>query len=211
MYAVLAKRRAIEPVVQPTAIDGLAVAPSHLDLSYAEVELMTALGREQILRERMEPVRGAYDYIILDCPPSLSVLTVNALTAADEVLIPVPAHFYAMVGFAKLLETIQLVQERLNRGLTIAGVVVTQFDNRTNYHREFVDQLRGRLSGTYRVFTTKITQGVKLLEAAHEQTPVVRYDPRSSIAIAYRELADEVLGNTLGKVLGKSLEHAVRG
>jgi chromosome partitioning protein len=129
---------------------------------------------------------------LIDCPPSLSVLTLNALTAATDVLIPVQAQYYSYVGFAGLMETVELVRRRLNPRLELAGVVITQFDRRTTIHRKSVEELRAELGRRYRIFQTVIPHGIKAQEATMHQQPVLHFDSQSSVAQAYRQLAGEV-------------------
>ncbi len=193
MYHVLVKDTPLVKAVVDTTIERLRVAPAHIDLAAAEGELFSMTGREHILRERLEPIKGDYDYVLLDCPPSLGLFTVSALGAADSVIVPLPAQFYAMAGFTALVDTITLVQRRINRHLRVMGILITQFDRRTNYDREFAEEMAKRLNGKYRIFDTKIVHAVRMKEAAHEQQSILRYDPKSAVAQAYNSLADEVL------------------
>ena len=194
MYHVLAKGAAIEDIIVMASDQSeLDLAPAHLDLAYAEVELGGVPGRDLLLRERLEGVVQRYDFILLDCPPSLGILTVNALAAADEVVVPVQAQYLSMVGLVQLLETIRIVQKRINRHLKVGGVVITQYDRRTTLHKASVDHLRGELADRYRAFDTIIPHGIRAQEAALARRPVVRFDPTSPVAAAYRQLAQEVL------------------
>jgi chromosome partitioning protein len=193
IYHVLTKKVALQRIVTGTGIDRLAIAPSHLDLAMGELELAGVAGREFLLREHLRPVGDAFDVVLVDCPPSLSVLTLNALTAATEVLVPVQAQYYSYVGFAHLMETIELVRRRLNERLALAGMVITQFDRRTSMHRKSVEELRAELRGRYHIFDTVIPQGIRAQEAAVEHQPVVHFDPKSTVAQAYRQLAAEVV------------------
>jgi chromosome partitioning protein len=146
-----------------------------------------------LLREHMAGVTDRFDVVLVDCPPSLSVLTLNALTAATDVVVPVQAQYYSYIGFAHLVETIDLVRRRLNQDLRLLGVLITQYDRRTAIHRKSVEELRAELRGRHRVFETVIPQGIRAQEAAVEQCPVLHFDSRSSVAQAYRQLAGEVV------------------
>jgi chromosome partitioning protein len=193
MYHVLTRDVPLTEAILGTAIERLHVVPAHIDLAAAEGELFSTTGREYILRERLEPLKEAYDYVLLDCPPSLGLFTVGALGAADSVIVPLPAQFYAMAGFSALIETITLVRRRINRQLRVMGILITQFDRRTVYDREFSEEMAKRLNGQYHIFETKIMHAVRMKEAAHEQQPILRYDPKSVVAQAYARLADEVV------------------
>jgi chromosome partitioning protein len=203
MYHVLVKGAPLDDVIVDTDVERLRLAPSHIDLAAAEGELYTIAGRDFVLKERLDPLRERYDYVLIDCPPSLGMFTVSALAAADAVIVPLPAQFYAMAGFAALLDTIGLVQKRMNRDLRVMGILISQFDRRTNYDRDFADQVARRLDGRYRIFDTKIAHAVRVKEAAHEQQPVLRYDPRSQAAQAYQQLAEEVLRESRAQPVGR--------
>ena len=192
MYDVLTRRATLEEIVTGAGVQRLAVAPSNIDLAMGEIELAGVAGREFLVREQLQQLNGRFDAVLIDCPPSLSVLTLNALTAATEVLVPVQAQYYSYVGFAGLMETVELVRRRLNPGLELAGVVITQFDRRTTIHRKSVDELRTELGRRYRIFQTVIPHGIKAQEATMHQQPVLHFDSKSSVAQAYRQLAVEV-------------------
>ena len=193
MYHVLTGDAKLEDIVAETGIARLAVAPSNLDLAMAEMQLAGAAGREHLLREQLPQLNGRFDTVLIDCPPSLSLLTLNALTAATEVVIPVQAQFYSYIGFASLMETMDLVRRRLNPRVQLAGVVITQFDRRTTIHRKSVEELRAELGSRHRIFQTVIPHGIKAQEATMHQQPVLHFDPKSSVAQAYRQLAGEVI------------------
>ena len=193
MYDVLTRRVTLGEISTPTGIERLAVAPSNIDLAMGEIELAGVAGREFLLREQLQQLDGRFDVVMIDCPPSLSVLTLNALTAATEVVVPVQAQYYSYVGFAGLMETIELVRRRLNSRLDLAGVVITQFDRRTNIHRKSVEELRAELGSRFRIFQTVIPHGIKAQEATMHQQPVLHFDAKSSVAQAYRQLAGEVI------------------
>ncbi|HEX2186678.1 MAG TPA: AAA family ATPase, partial [Chloroflexota bacterium] len=166
--------------------------PAHIDLAGAEGELMSTTGREQILREALEPLLPQYDAVLIDCQPSLGILVVNALSSADEVIVPIEAGIFAFMGFRQLEETIRLVQRRVNRRLKIAGLLVTKLDGRTNNAREFIARLPRSVDG-HRVFTTTIGTTTRVKDAETRGQPIVRCDPRSQVAVGYVRLAQELL------------------
>lgn len=180
----------------------LAVVPSHIDLAAAEIELVSVLGRELVMRKRTEAATHDFDYVLLDCPPSLGLLTINALAAADDVIIPMQPHFLALQGMAKLLETVQLVNKRMNPKLGVGGIVLTMFDSQAKLSHEvihelesFIDQSRGRnlpWSGA-RVYDTRIRRNIKLAESPSFGKPIFDYDPTSNGATDYRNLAAEMI------------------
>lgn len=169
----------------------LDVLPSTLDLSGAEMELSNEAGREYILREAIASVSENYDYVLIDCPPSLGLLTINALTAADEVYIPLQAHYLAIKGLTKIVEVIGKVQKRLNKNVQITGVFVTQFDKRKVLHRDVVETIY-----TYfqeKLFNTRIRDNIALAEAPSQGLDIFRYDPECKGAEDYRSLCQEIL------------------
>jgi chromosome partitioning protein len=170
--------------------EGLDVAPAQLDLAAAEMELVSAPGREIRLREALGEID--HHYVLIDCPPSLGLLTLNALAAAQEVLVPVQSQYYSYTGFVALLNAVKQTQKWINRQLTVAGILITQFDGRIKLHRETVDHLREEFDGHYRVFQTVIPQAARAQEAAQAAVPIVRYDPRSPAAMAYIALVEEL-------------------
>jgi chromosome partitioning protein len=192
MADVLADGRATLPeVILATETAGIDVAPAHIDLASTEGELFTALGREAILREAMRDNIGAYDYVLIDCPPNLGLLTVNGLVAADSVIIPVQTQFYAMKGLNNLVKVINAIRLKLNRDLRILGLLPTFFDGRTNLARDMLDELR--VVGDHHVFGSIIRNTVKLGEAPLAGRPITSYAGASEAARAYRELAREVI------------------
>ena len=193
MYDVLARETTLQEIVCPTGIEGLDVAPSHIDLAGGEAELMNRISREHILATAIEGVRDRYDVLLLDCQPSLGLLTVNALCAADEVLIPIEAQMYALLGMTQLQNTVRLIQHRANRRLKVTGILVTKYDARTTATREFMERLERFLGSDYRLLQTRIGSTTRVREAEMQQLPIVHYDPRSPVALAYGRLADEVL------------------
>ncbi len=192
MADVLADGRATLPeVVLATETAGIDVAPAHIDLASTEGELFTALGREQILREAMRDQVDQYDYVLIDCPPNLGLLTVNGLVAADSVIIPVQTQFYAMKGLNNLVKVIHAIRMKLNRDLRILGLLPTFYDGRTNLARDMLDELR--VVGDHHVFGTIIRNTVKLGEAPLVGRPITSYASASEAARSYRELAREVI------------------
>ena len=169
----------------------LWLLPSKLDLAAAEIELSNTEGKEYLLRDSIASVRGGYDYILIDCPPSLGLLTVNALTTADSVLIPVQCEYYALEGLAQLLNTISLVQERLNEKLIIEGIVFTMYDSHTKLSRQVVEDVRDNLD-VY-IFEQPVPRNVRLAEAPSYGEPIEVYDRKSNGAKAYKKLAKELL------------------
>lgn len=190
VYDLLLGEANVEECTIRTEFGRLYVIPSNVDLSGAEIEMMDADDREYLLKNAIESVKDQYDYIIMDCPPSLSLLTLNALSAADSVLIPVQCEYYALEGLTQLLKTIRLVQERLNPDLTIEGIVFTMFDGRTNLSNDVVKNVSESLSDI-RIFETKIPRNVRLAESPSYGLPIIRYDSHSTGAKSYRELAQE--------------------
>jgi chromosome partitioning protein len=193
VFHVLVEGLPVDAVVRPTAIQGLDVLPSHIGLAAAEAHLLNAMAREQLLRVALDPVRTTYDYTLLDCPPTLGLLTINALAAADEVIVPVQAQGYAMLGFNDLARTIEMARQRINPRLTLRGILVTQFDGRTSAQRAVLGHIVAEYGARYPLFRTTIKQATCVHEAALEQLPVLRYDPKSASAAAYRQLAAEVV------------------
>ena len=189
-YGVLLGGLAVSEARRSTAIDGLHLLPSSLDLAGAEVELVPAFSRELKLRRALEPVRDEYDVILIDCPPSLGLLTVNALVAADQVLVPIQCEYYALEGLGQLMRTVQLVGDNLNRGLELGGVVLTMFDGRTNLAQQVVDEVRGYFGA--RAYATVIPRTVRLSEAPSFGQPITTFDPHSRGSRAYQRLAAEV-------------------
>ena len=169
----------------------LDVAPSNIDLAAAEVELVSAIGREYILREAMEPIRYQYDYVLIDAPPSLGLLTVNALTAADEVIIPLQCEYLALRGMRFLLETIEKVKTKLNPDLVIRGILGTMYNTRTLHAQEVVDEIRS-LCGD-KVFDVVIKSSIRFAEAPLAHQPIIEYDPKHDGAVAYRQLAEVIV------------------
>ncbi|MDO8846944.1 MAG: ParA family protein [Coriobacteriia bacterium] len=181
----------IEQLIEPVGVQGVFVVPSTIQLAGAEIELVSAFSRETKLKQVLSPVLGDFDLVIIDCPPSLGLLTINALTAATGVLIPVQCEYYALEGLTKLLESVRLVKTHLNPGLEVFGVVMTMFDARTKLSQQVVNEVRDFFGE--QVFATLIPRSVRLSEAPSFGQPVTLYDPNGRGAEAYRNLAEEVI------------------
>ena len=191
IYDVLLNDVPIEEAIIPDVCEGLDVVPATINLAGAEVELVSEMARENRLRDAVGTLRGKYDYIFIDCPPSLGLLTVNALVAADKLLIPIQCEFYALEGVTKLLDSMKRVKSRLNPRLDIYGVLLTMYDGRTTLSRQVADEVRQFFGRT--VFETMIPRTVKLSEAPSFGQPINEYDPTGKGAQAYGELAKEVI------------------
>ena len=172
-------------------VENLDIWPSNINLSGAEIELLNIENREYILRQAVAEIRDAYDFVIIDCPPSLNMLTVNAMTTADTVLVPIQCEYYALEGLTQLMHTVNLVKERLNEELEIEGVVFTMYDARTNLSMQVVENVKENLD--HNVYKTIIPRNVRLAEAPSYGVPINVYDPKSTGAESYRMLAEEVL------------------
>lgn len=196
IYEVLTSEIEIEEAIIELKdhFDTLHLIPSNQNLAGAEIELITQENMQYILKGKLETVRDQYDFILLDCPPALGMLTVNAMTAADAVLVPIQCEFYALDGLSQLIHTIQLIQERLNPSLHIEGVVFTMFDARTNLSLQVVENVKDNLK--HNIYKTIIPRNVRLAEAPSHGLPINLYDKRSSGAEAYGLLADEVIENS---------------
>ncbi len=191
VYDILLNDVKIQDVIIPDVCPGLDLVPATINLAGAEVELVSEMARENRLKDAVGSLRGKYDYIFIDCPPSLGLLTVNALVAADKLLIPIQCEFYALEGVTKLLDSMKRVKTRLNPTLDIFGVLLTMYDGRTTLSRQVVDEVR-RYFGRV-VFDTMIPRNVKISEAPSFGVPITEYDPKSKGAQAYSSLAKEVI------------------
>ena len=180
-------------LVVKTKWDGLHLVPSHIDLSGAELEMVTMIGRETRLAKALEPVRNEYDYIFIDCLPSLSLLTVNAMAVSTEVFVPLQAHPFALEGLGKLFEVVGMIREAMNPALRVSGVLVTMFDGRTNVSKVTLEMLRRDERLREHIFTTTIKQNIKVAESQKEGVPVTVFDPSCHAAKAYQALCEEVL------------------
>lgn len=192
MYDVMLRDVAIEDCVEPTALRNLFVAPASLDLAGAEIELVPAFSRELRLRRTLDDVRDHYDFIFVDCPPSLGLLTINGLAAATEVMVPVQCEYYALEGLGQLLRNVQLVQRNLNPVLELSAMVLVMYDARTKLAEQVVHELRGHFGE--KVCRSIVPRTVRLSEAPSFGQPIITFDPSSRGSIAYRSLAQEVSG-----------------
>lgn len=190
-YSLLMGSATLDEVTMPTGKKGLSIVPATINLAGAEIELVSAMSRETRLKKALEDARARYDYILIDCPPSLGLLTINALTAADSVLIPLQCEYFALEGLSQLLNTIELVQDNLNRGLTIEGIVLTMFDNRTRISKQIEDEVRKYFKD--KVYRTIIPRNVRLSEAPSFGMSIDSYDISCTGAKAYENLAKEVM------------------
>ena len=202
IYDILVDDVKMEQVVRETLIPNLALVPATIQLAGAELELVPTISREVRLERALEKMKEHYDYIIIDCPPSLGLLTINALTAADTVLIPVQCEYYALEGLSQLLNTVSLVQKHFNNGLKIEGVLLTMLDARTNLGIQVIEEVKKYFQE--KVYQTIIPRNVSLSEAPSHGKPIIVYDPRSKGAEVYSELAKEVIA--MAKGLGKGID-----
>lgn len=191
IYNVLLDDTSIEEVIIPDVSEGLDLAPATINLAGAEVELVSEMARENRLKDAVGTMRGKYDYIFIDCPPSLGLLTVNSLVAADKLIIPIQTEFYALEGVTKLLESMKRVKSRLNPSLDIFGILLTMYDGRTTLSRQVAAEVRNYFDNL--VFETLIPRTVKLSEAPSYGIPITQYDPQGKGAISYINLAKEVM------------------
>ena len=190
IYELLIGESDVQECIIENVMENLSLIPSNVNLSGAEIELIGVNRKEYILREQIHPLRDQYDFIIIDCPPSLSILTINSMTTADSVLVPIQCEYYALEGLSQLMHTITLVKKRLNPELEMEGVVFTMFDARRNLSLQVVENVRANLKEN--VYNTIIPRNVRLAEAPSHGMPINLYDPRSVDAESYRMLAEEV-------------------
>ena len=192
LYELIIGEAEPEDVIIKNTVENLDVIPSNVNLSGAEIEIFELEEKEFIIKKIVEKVRRRYDYVIMDCPPSLSMLTINALTAANSVIVPIQCEYYALEGLSQLIYTIDLVKERLNSKLKIEGILFTMFDTRNNLSSQVVDNVRNNLD--QKIYNTVIPRNVRLAEAPSYGMPINLYDSRSSGAESYRKLAEEIIG-----------------
>lgn len=190
-YDVLTNDTEIVDTLQKTAIKNLEVCPSNINLAGAEVELVSMMSREQRLKEKLDIIKERYDYVLIDCPPSLGLITLNAFTASDSVLIPVQCEYYALEGLGQLLNTINLVKKHLNKNIQIEGALLTMYDIRTNLSNQVVKEVKKYFGD--KVYKTVIPRNVRLSEAPSYGLPITEYDPRSKGARSYEKFAKEFL------------------
>ncbi|NLU36283.1 MAG: ParA family protein [Clostridiales bacterium] len=193
IYDVLINRVPARDAIYKTDFDNLDIIISKIELAGAEIELVPMMARETILKRAMADIRDDYDYILIDCPPSLGLITINALTAADTLLVPIQCEYYALEGLTQLLSTFELVKKNLNPDLEIEGVVLTMFDSRTNLSIQVVDEVKKYFRN--KVYTTIIPRNVRLGEAPSHGVPIIVYDPKCAGAEAYMDLAQEMIDN----------------
>ncbi|SHK04365.1 ParA family protein [Tepidibacter formicigenes] len=191
VYDVLLGEKNIKDTIIETEFDNIFILPSSTELAGAEIELTGIDNREFILKNILEDIREDYDYIFVDCPPSLGMLTINSLVAVDSVLIPIQCEYYALEGVSQLMGTISLVKENLNQKLEIQGVVLSMFDGRANLSIQVVDEVKKYFKGS--VYTTIVPRNVRLAEAPSHGKPVIYYDPKCKGSLAYTELAEEFI------------------
>jgi chromosome partitioning protein len=191
VYELLLGECSIGDSLVESVCENLTVVPSNINLAAAEIELIGTENKEFILRDAVASIKESYDYILIDCPPSLNVLTINAMCAADTVLVPIQCEYYALEGLSQLMHTIELVRERLNPNLEIEGVVFTMYDARTNLSLEVVENVKNNLDQN--IYKTIIPRNVRLAEAPSYGMPITKYDTKSSGAESYRMLAEEVI------------------
>jgi len=193
IYDVLINQTPIKEIILPTQVENLDILPSTIQLAGAEIELVNYISRENTLKHAIKPIKNDYNYIIIDCPPSLGLLTINSLTAADAVIIPIQCEYYALEGIGQLLKTINLVRENLNSSLEIEGILLTMYDSRTNLSRDVVKEVQKYFKG--KIFKAVVPRNVRVSEAPSYGKPVVLYDAKSKGAIAYKKFAREVISN----------------
>ena len=193
VYDAMVNDTPLSDIIIPTMLNNLYIAPAGVDLVGAEVELVSAIAREHILKTHLTEIKDDYDYIFIDCPPSLGLLTLNAMTAADTLLVPIQCEFYALEGLSQLMNTVKAVRKHLNTRLSVEGVVLTMFDARTNLSLQVVEEVQRHFNE--RVYSTLIPRNVRLSEAPSHGLPVILYDPGCSGALAYINLCDEFLSS----------------
>lgn len=191
VYELILEEASVEECINNSVMEGLDVIASNINLSGAEVELISIDNKEFLLKQKIDVLKDKYDFIIIDCPPSLNLLTINAMTTSDTVLVPIQCEYYALEGLSQLIHTIDLIKERLNPELEIEGVVFTMFDGRTNLSLQVVENVKENLDRN--IYKTIIPRNVRLAEAPSYGMPINMYDTRSSGAEAYRLLAEEVI------------------
>lgn len=191
VYDVILHDYPIEETIRETCVQNVFIVPATIQLATAEIELVSAMARESVLKEALNGIKDEFDYVFIDCPPSLGLLTINALVAADSLLIPIQCEYYALEGVAKLLESMQMVKRRMNPDLEIFGVVMTMYDSRTTLSKQVVDEVQSYFGK--KMFKTIIPRNVKLSEAPSHGLPVIKYARVSKGALAYGKLAREVV------------------
>lgn len=191
IYELIIGEVDIKEVINKEVLENLDIIPTSIDLSAAEIELIGVDDKEYILRNAIDQVKEQYDFVIIDCPPSLSMLTINAMTTADSVIVPIQCEYYALEGLSQLIHTVELVKDRLNSKLEIEGVVFTMYDARTNLSLQVVENVKDNLQQN--IYKTIIPRNIRLAEAPSYGLPINKYDPKSTGAESYMRLADEVI------------------
>lgn len=191
IYELFLGECTVSECLTKSVVDNLNVLPSNVNLSGAEIDLIGVEGREFILKETLDQIKDLYDYILIDCPPSLNILTVNAMAAADSVIVPIQCEYYALEGLSQLIHTINLIQERLNENLIIDGIVFTMYDKRTNLSSEVIENVKENIH--LKIYDTVIPRNVRLAEAPSYGLPIHMYDCKSAGAVAYDNLAKEII------------------
>lgn len=192
VYELILGECSVRECLIENVIENLSMIPSNINLAAAEIELIGTDQKEYILKNEVDWIKNQYDYIIIDCPPSLSMLTVNAMTTADAVLVPIQCEYYALEGLSQLIHTVNLVRERLNPTLNIEGILFTMYDGRTNLSMQVVENVKSHLE--HRIYRTMIPRNIRLAEAPSYGMPINIYDPKSTGAESYMALADEIMG-----------------
>ena len=193
VYELMLGECSIRDCILSQVMDNLCVLPSNVNLAATEIELIGVEKKEYILKNEVDYIKEEYDFIIIDCPPSLNMLTINAMTTADSVLVPIQCEYYALEGLSQLIHTVNLVKQRLNPDLEMEGVVFTMYDSRTNLSMQVVENVKQNLK--QRVYKTMIPRNIRLAEAPSHGIPINKYDAKSSGAEAYMQLADEIIAN----------------
>ena len=194
IYDVIVNDEPIKNAILESSAKNVNICPTNINLAGAEIELVNVMSREQVLKNAIKPVKNEYDYIIIDCPPSLSILTINALTASDGIIIPIQGEYYALEGLTQLVDTINIVKKKLNKNLSILGVVLTMFDRRTQLTRQVEEEVEKYFGD--KVFATHIPRNVRLAEAPSHGGAILDYDKNSKGSKAYEALATEVIKRT---------------
>ncbi len=194
IYDVIVNDEPIKNAILESSAKNVNICPTNINLAGAEIELVNVMSREQVLKNAIKPVKNEYDYIIIDCPPSLSILTINALTASDGIIIPIQGEYYALEGLTQLVDTINIVKKKLNKNLSILGVVLTMFDRRTQLTRQVEEEVENYFGD--KVFATHIPRNVRLAEAPSHGVAILDYDKNSKGSKAYEALATEVIKRT---------------
>ena len=192
IYELVLGECTISDCIIKSVVENVSVVPANVNFAAADIDLIGVEKKEYILKNEVDYVRDEYDYIIIDCPPSLNMLTINAMTTADSVLVPIQCEYYALEGLSQLIHTVNLVKERLNSRLKMEGVVFTMYDSRTNLSNQVVENVKNNLN--QRIYQTMIPRNIRLAEAPSFGMPITKYDPKSSGAEAYMSLADEIIG-----------------